>query len=448
MINPRKQEISNIHSLSFFMGLFLIAISIGCSDSSPGSPEAPPNIILIMADDLGYGDLSSYGHPSIHTPHLDNMALQGAKFTDYHSNGAVCSPTRAALMSGKYQQRVGIQGVVYTWLRDSLGMSPEVHTLAEALHDEGYATALFGKWHLGYKREFNPIFQGFETFKGFVAGNVDYHSHLDNQFVFDWWENDTLREDPGYTTDLITQYALDYIKEQKHTPFFLYLPYPAPHDPYQRRADGPIRQPDQSLRELPPDSIPRIYKEMVEVLDEGIGKILESLIENGLQENTFVFFCSDNGANRHGSNGALRGFKGGLYEGGHRVPAIAYWPGRIEGGTIIEESTMSMDLYPTLLEIAGIPKAATLYLDGRSLFGPLFRGEQLPARNLFWAYNHQKALRKESWKLIVSRDQVELFDLKMDLGEQHDLSDRYSDTTQHLLSLLSIWEREVNEVQH
>ena len=448
MTNPPKWELLHSRSHSMIVGLLLLAVGIGCSEPSPSPSPTPPNILLIMADDLGYGDLSSYGNPHIYTPHLDNMALGGVKFTDFHSNGAVCSPTRASLMSGKYQQRVGIHGVVYTWLRDSLGMSPEVYTLAEALHDEGYATALYGKWHLGYKREFNPTVQGFDTFKGFVAGNVDYHSHLDNQFVFDWWENDTLKEDSGYTTDLITQYALDYIGQQRDQPFFLYLPYPAPHDPYQGREDAPIRHTDESLRELPPDSIPSIYKEMVEVLDEGIGKILQSLVDKGLQENTFVFFCSDNGANRHGSNGILRGFKGGLYEGGHRVPAIAYWPGKMEGGKIVAEPVMSMDLFPTLLDLAGIPQAEALALDGNSLSPLLLRGETLPERNLFWAYNHQKAFRKGKWKLMVSRDQVELFDLEADLSEQHNLAEKYPDTTQNLLSQLSIWEKDVNGEQH
>ena len=293
--------------LPIIAGIFAIGF-ISCSPSQPTKEILSPNILLIMADDLGYHDLSCYGNPHIQTPNLDQLAAEGVRFTDYHSNGAVCSPTRAALLSGLYQQRVGINGVVYTWLRDSLGMSPTVHTLAESLQTGGYETAIFGKWHLGYKPEFNPIHQGFGQFQGFVAGNVDYHSHLDNQLVFDWWKDDSLQDDPGYTTDLITQYAIDFLERDRNKPFFLYLPYAAPHDPYQGRKDPPIRKEGQALREVDSDSIPLIYKEMVEVLDEGIGRIIRLLEERGMTENTFVFFCSDNGANREWIQFSASGF--------------------------------------------------------------------------------------------------------------------------------------------
>ena len=421
------------------VGFSLWGILLGCTSNKPvDTAPPPPNILFIMADDLGYNDLSCYGSERIATPNLDQLAVEGARFIDYHSNGAVCSPTRAALLSGLYQQRVGIPGVVYTGLRDSLGMSQQVHTLAESFQQAGYATALYGKWHLGYKQEFNPIHQGFDEFRGFVAGNVDYHSHRDNQLVFDWWENDSLKDDPGYTTDLITGYAIDFLDSHAEQPFFLYLPYAAPHDPYQGRKDSPVRLAAPPVRQVPEDRIPDIYQEMVEVLDEGIGKILEKLDQLGLTENTLVIFCSDNGANRHGSNGVLRGFKGGLYEGGHRVPAIARWPKHIIPGTEIQETVLSMDFFPTLLEIAKLP-LPQVTLDGVSILPVLTGQGTLPERDVFWSYNQQKAMRSGDWKFILGEDQVALYNLNTDIAESRNLAADYPDRTAAMQATLRQW---------
>ena len=403
-----------------------------------------PNIILIMADDLGYGDLSCYGNDYIQTPNIDQLAAEGMRFTDYHSNGAVCSPTRAALLSGMYQQRVGIHGVVYTWLRDSLGMDQEVVTVAEVFQEAGYKTGIFGKWHLGYKTEFNPLYQGFDVFRGFVAGNVDYHSHLDNQGVFDWWRDSTLEDDPGYSTDLITTYALDFINKQQENPFFLYLPYAAPHDPYEGRDDPPVRVKGQENRKLAAEDIPGIYREMIEVMDEGIGQIMKNLKLLGLDENTLVFFCSDNGANKNGSNGILRGFKGGLYEGGHRVPAIARWPGMIMREQVSDEVVMSMDIFPTLLELANISSQRS-HLDGRSFARVLLSGDSLAERKLFWQYNKQTVVRQGSWKLLIHNTDTLFFNLEDDPGEKNDLSKEEQTKVDELLEDLNTWVQDIKE---
>ena len=424
--------------------LFWIAIILwflGCQSASI-SQDTRPNIVLIMADDLGYNDLSCYGNLSIKTPNLDRMAEEGIRFLDYHSNGAVCSPTRAALMSGKYQQRVGIPGVVYTYLRDSLGMAPEVKTLAEVFQAAGYKTALFGKWHLGYKKKFNPVNQGFDTFRGFVSGNVDYHSHLDNMHIYDWWQDTTITPATGYSTDLITQYGIDFIKEHQSSPFFLYLPYPAPHDPYQGRNDVSIRVKAEPNRTLEEKDIPGIYQEMVEVLDEGIGQILETLAQLDLDDRTLLFFCSDNGANRHGSNLPFRGFKGGLFEGGHRVPAIARWPGTIPNDQVSREIVLSMDIFPTLLEIANLPKQ-DLTLDGISFFEHLLINDPLPERDVFWSYNQQRAMRSGPWKLLSTPDTTYLFHLDRDLKETQDVSKDYPDQFNLMKKALMDWEMDV-----
>lgn len=422
-----------------FMNLLVIAICMGFfSCNSPREPASPPNVILIMADDLGYGDLSSYGNTYISTPNIDQLMAEGVRFTDYHSNGAVCSPTRAALMSGLYQQKVGIHGVVFTWLRDSLGMSQEVVTLAEVMKDAGYATGIMGKWHLGYKKEFNPVHQGFDEFKGYVAGNVDYHSHLDNQLIFDWWEDTTLKDQPGYSTDVITRNSQDFIKRHQDHPFFLYIPHEAPHDPYQRRNDLPVRVKGQENRTIPSDSLPGIYKEMVEVMDESVGEIMTTLRDLKLDDNTIVIFCSDNGANKNGSNGRLRGFKGGLYEGGHRVPAAVWWPGKIAPDSESGETVMSMDWFPTILAMTGISAEGRTF-DGTDISPNLLSGAPLPERNLYWDYNGRQAIRQGDWKLVVSGKNEELFNLAEDPGEANDLSDPEAVRVTEMQVALSAW---------
>jgi arylsulfatase A-like enzyme len=267
-----------------------------------------------MADDLGYGDLSCYGNEMIQTPNLDFLASQGVKFTDFHSNGAVCSPTRAALMTGKYQQRTGVEGVVTAKSHRDVGLSLSEITMAEELKKHGYSTGMFGKWHLGYDKAFNPTLQGFDEFVGFVSGNVDYHGHIDQEGYLDWWKGGEIENEEGYSTDLITDYGVKYIQEndpeKTGNPFFLYVPHEAPHSPYQRRIDKVLREVGiAGTQAVMEDSIATIYKEMVEVMDEGVGRIIESLKEIGQYENTIVVFVSDNGANHFGDNGGLKGFK-------------------------------------------------------------------------------------------------------------------------------------------
>ncbi len=419
----------------------VLVLSITSCKKHPAQSE--PNIILIMADDLGYGDLSCFGNHKVQTPHIDSLAAKGIVFTDYHSNGAVCSPTRAAMLTGKYQQRVGIPEVVFTWTRDSAGLALSHVTLAELFQKQNYSTGIFGKWHLGYQKRFNPVYQGFDEFRGFVAGNVDYHSYLDNQHVYDWWNDTSIVEDSGYTTDLITEYALTFIEKNKRHPFFLYVPYPNPHDPYQSGNDLAIRIKGKKNRELNKEAIEEIYPKMIESMDDGIGNIMEKIQILGLP-NTFIFFCSDNGANRNGSNGALRGFKGSLYEGGHRVPAIAYWPGKIKPGQISSETILSMDLFPTLLDIAGIDHFNNP-IDGVSILPHIQDGESIESRSVYWAYRSQKAVRYQNLKLLMTKSDTAIYDLREDLAETQNIYS--SDDDDHVKMLQSLQEWEENLVQ-
>jgi len=421
----------------------------GCSMANPGRSSKgmdQPNIILIMADDLGYGDISCYGSKIISTPNIDTLAEGGMKFTDYHSNCPVCSPTRAALLTGRYQQRAGIEGVIYAkGPTRQTGLTLEETTFAEVLKTRGYATGIFGKWHLGYNVEFNPARQGFDEFRGYVSGNVDYHSHIDGAGFDDWWKNLEKVPEEGYCTDLITKHGIDFIERHKDEPFCLYLPHESVHSPYQGRKDPPERLPDgKKGKKAKGEEIARAYKEMVEVMDEGIGRIVETVKRLGLERKTFIFFCSDNGATKNGSNGVLSGYKGSLWEGGHRVPAVAYWPGRIKPGSVTSQTTLGMDMFPTMVSIAQAKLPAGFKLDGVDLPGMLTEDRKLPERTLFWRYRKERAARKGPWKLLVQGDNVKLYNLDEDLGEKKNLAVAKPGMVKMLQGELSAWEQEVS----
>ena len=421
--------------------LILPLFLTGCpSGTDPGNR---PNIIIILADDLGYGDLHSYGNRSQDTPNLDQMAREGLLFTDFHSNGAVCSPTRAALLSGQYQQRVGIEAVVHATKFRHTGLNRGTATIASYLKSTGYTTGIAGKWHLGYDTAFSPLNYGFDTFNGYVSGNVDYHSHIDGAGYYDWWEQkDTLWE-PGYTTDLITGHALSFIQENKDSPFFLYVAHEAPHAPYQGRFDAPERVPGGNPdRIYSHGDLQGTYREMIAAMDDGVGEIFRALDQYGLLGNTLVFFLSDNGANGNGSNAPLRGYKGSLWEGGHRVPAIACWKGRIKHGTC-NELLMGMDLFPTIAALTGNPLPENLAPDGIDFSPVLFQREPMEERALFWRYNGSKAVREGAWKLLLHQDSSYLFNLSGDLSESANLINENPLKADSLRRLLSHWETEM-----
>lgn len=427
----------------------MLSAAAFCLNCSAQKTKEKPNIILIMADDMGYGDLSCYGSELINTPNLDQLAVEGIKFTDFHSNGSVCSPTRAALLTGKYQQRVGIDGVVTAKNHRDKGLDPKEKTFAESAKEAGYVTGIFGKWHVGYQTKFNPINQGFDEYIGYVSGNVDYHSHIDQEGYEDWWTGDELKKEEGYSTDLISKHAVDFIKRHQDEPFVLYVPHEAPHGPFQGRNSKPIRDVgwksgDQPKQDQSQEELAYLYKEMVEVMDEGVGEIIATLKELQLDENTFVFFCTDNGAARKvGSNGKLRGFKSTLWEGGHRVPAIAWYPGKIAPNQVNTETILTMDLYPTIMDMMGMEVPSGQ--DGVSVKKNLLDQEPMPDRELFWAYTGRKAMRQGDWKLIVNRrdEEPRLYNLKNDLGESNNLAKQYPERVKGMLNRLEVWDNDV-----
>lgn len=412
---------------------------------------ARPNIILIMADDLGYHGLSSYGDPGYQTLNIDRLAEEGLRFTDFYANAPVCTPTRAALLTGRYQQRSGLEGVIYVRGETrQTGMAREEVTIAEVLKDAGYRTGIMGKWHLGYKEEYNPVHQGFDQFYGFVSGNIDYHSHYDNAGIYDWWHNTDSLYEEGYSTDLITEHALDFIEESQDRPFFLYVAHETPHVPFQSRSDSAYRFPGRDFSYYGPvEDTTATFAAMMRAMDEGVGEIIGKVEELGLQEETLIIFCSDNGGEpSFGRNGPLRGHKTTLWEGGIRVPMIAWWPGQIRAG-VTGQTAMSFDFFPTFLQLVGQEETDTLLtpdtllIDGTDLSPLLLNGESLPERDLYWRYRGQKTARRGPWKLMVTEADTMLFNLEYDLAEQWDSSAHYPERLSGLLSAMNRWEQEV-----
>lgn len=431
-----KQRYSSILFLSFVILFF-----------SCGPREfEQPNIILIMADDLGYGDIGCYGNTEILTPSLDKLASEGLKFTDFHSNGSVCSPTRAALLTGRYQQRSGMEGVIYAkGDTRQTGLAIEELTFADYLKSVGYATGIVGKWHLGYRIDFNPIYQGFDYFRGYVSGNVDYHSHVDGAGVPDWWHNLEKIEEEGYVTDLITDYSIDFIEKNKDQPFCLYVAHEVPHYPFQGRNDKADRFPGKKFIQHGSRKDKKGgYKEMIEVMDEGIGRIMSKLEELKLKNKTIVIFCSDNGGLREvANNGNLRGNKGSLYEGGHRVPAIAYWPGYIKAGSITNETVLSMDFFPTFINMTKEKSDLKFNFDGVDITRLLIEEKSLTDRSVYWKYRKQKVVRHDEWKLLVENDTSYLYNLTDDLSEEIDLVKLEESIASQLKLELEDWEQDV-----
>lgn len=429
----------------------IVAAFLRCGTISAADEPPRPNFVVIMADDLGYGDLSCYGSPGYRTPHLDRLAREGLRFTDFHSNGSVCSPTRAALLTGRYQQRSGIDGVILAdpnQNRDE-GLEPDEVTFAESLQTAGYATGIFGKWHLGYEPRFNPVHQGFDLFRGFVSGNICYQAHLDRMGIADWWHDDRPTPEEGYTTHLITRHALEFISAHRTGPFCCYIAHEAVHSPYQGPEDPPVRQAGKTGDRPPSKSVAQAYGEMAAELDKSVGLIVGRLRELGIEKQTLVLFLSDNGATPQGNNAPLRGAKGSVWEGGHRVPCIAWQPGTIQPGTVTDQTAMTMDIMPTLLQLAQAAPDVDRPLDGVSLV-PVLQGKgPLRPRTLFWKAGNNAAVRRGEWKLVSissgpdRSSSPRLFQLTDDLGEKQDRAAEFPELVKQLMDELLTWQADV-----
>ena len=385
-----------------------------------------PNVLLILADDHGYGDISAHNGPSIQTPNIDRIATEGMRFTRFYANSSVCSPSRASLMTGRYPDRVGVPGVIRTHPENSWGyFRQDAVTLPSVLKQKDYHTALIGKWHLGLEPENHPCRRGFDHFHGFLGDMMDdYYTHLRHDINYMRHGFDTI--DPQeHATDLFTEWSVDFIRAQAQSsqPFFLYLAYNAPHTPIQPPDDWVER-----VREREPDISPQRakYIALVEHMDAGIGRVLDTLVETDQLSNTLVIYTSDNGGSMDvgAHNGPLRGQKGEMYEGGIRVPACAMWPGYVPEGHVTDQVALLMDLFPTVCEVAGAPIAHEI--EGRSIWQTLQAEQQdFSDRILYWLRREggqrflgqcQHAVRRGDTKLLHNSpfEALELYDLSDD----------------------------------
>ena len=406
-----------------------------------------PNFIFILADDLGYADLGCTGAHQLTnvpiSPHLDQLALDGMRFTDGYSNSAVCSPTRFALATGRYQYRIRAaaeEPLSSATARghEGMGLDPKHPTVASLLRDAGYATALFGKWHLGYPPHFSPLKSGYETFFGALSGGIDYFTHADPAGRHDLHQSVSGDIEPVhsdvYFTDLISEQAVQFVAQQSAAkPFCMNLHYTAPHWPWETREDRAESQrlvaEQRKIFHVDGGSL-ATYRKMVLQMDEGIGLVLAALDKAGLADNTLVVFTSDNGGERFSDVWPFVGGKMDLMEGGIRVPLLARWPARIAPGQLNTTPAITMDWSATMLDAAGVPAQTDYPLDGHSLL-PLFEAQpqstELEARPLFWRMTHraQRAMRLGPWKYLQVDGNQYLFNLDQDQHERANLATRF-----------------------
>ena len=416
-----------------------------------------PNIIFILADDLGYGDCGCYGSKDIKTPNIDLLAENGMKFTDFYVNAPVCSPSRAGFLTGRNHNRCGAE-VVFTPSNPKVGLPLNEITLAQELKKAGYTTGIFGKWHLGYTEKRNPVNRGFDRFVGHLSGFLDYHTHVNPKLGRDWMDGLKKIEGKGYSTDLISKHSIEFVKANRGRPFFMFVSHQAPHSPYQGPSDKPqIEVVDGAVvkHKVKMDKDQRYakYVEMTERMDKTIGDLLKVLRSEGLEKNTLVMFVSDNGPSwLAGTTGGLKGGKHSLWEGGIRVPAVACMPGRIRAGVVTDQPATILDMFPTFLQLAGAKPTADTDLDGIDIGPLLLEGRDLPKRTLCWRYRGAVAVRGGKWKLMGRYDRkaqkgdfsgkhARLFDLKEDRAEAKNLFATNPEIVKKLAAAYDAWEQ-------
>jgi arylsulfatase A-like enzyme len=387
-----------------------------------------PNFIFILADDLGHADLGCYGGRAPVSPRLDELAAQGKRFTQGYANSPVCSPTRFALLSGRWQYR--LRGAAEEPLtgakarqRNDLGMPPAHPTLPSLLHDAGWRTALVGKWHLGFPPLFGPLKSGYDEHFGPYSGGVDYFNHQTMKGRHDLWENDRPAHVEGYLTDVLSERAIDFVRRCAGggQPFLLSLHYTAPHWPWESRDDAHVPATLGGEIHHPGGGSIHTYRKMIHHMDEGIGGLVDELGRLGIADNTLIVFTSDNGGERFSDNWPLIGGKMDLTEGGIRVPYIVHWPACVPAGTVCDAPIITMDWTATMLAAAGVAAHPDYPLDGVPLLDALaVRAAGDVERALFWRmkYRDQHAMRQGRWKYLRIEGIEYLFDLQQDERER------------------------------
>lgn len=404
-----------------------------------------PNIIYIMTDDMGYADLSCYGRKDYTTPNLDKLASQGIKFVNAYSAGPLCTPTRAAFMTGRYPARipVGLMEPLIPTKRDSsFGLTSEFPSVATLMKASGYETALIGKWHLGFLPEYSPVKNGFDYFFGIHSGAADYTSHKGDGRRSDLYENDSLVHQEGYLTDMFCKKAIAFIKQTHNKPFFLALTFNAPHWPWQ----GPADKAYEDSMNFRNGGSKATYAVMMKSMDDAVGKIMKTLDDERLSSRTIVIFTNDNGGERYSDNGNLTNGKGSLWEGGIRVPAFVRWAGKISPGIVTQQVAITMDWTATILSAGNAKADQDFPLDGIDLMPILTGKKELVERTFYWrTFQHQKqkAIRMGEWKYLEDEKGEYLFNLAADQGEKNNLKTKQPAIFNRLKKKYTDWEKRV-----
>jgi arylsulfatase A-like enzyme len=439
---------NNITRRTFVSAALATGALASASKISYAQPRRP-NILFILADDLGYGDLSCFGRPDYQTPNLDRLAAQGVRFINAYSASPVCTPTRCAFITGRYpaRTRVGLEEPLTERgdLGDkakTLGLPPDHPTIASLLKQKGYQTALIGKWHLGYLPNFGPLQSGFDKFFGIMSGAADFFTHKDMRGDLDLYEDKVPVERIGYTTELLTARAVEYVSEHRPPgqPFYLSLHYTAPHWPWEGPHDQAVsRALGRDYDGFTAGGSLKTYAQMMKSLDDGIGEVLQALVRTKQASNTLVIFTSDNGGERFSYNWPFRGQKFSLFHGGIRVPAMVRWPGLTPAGRVSDQAVITMDWTATMLAAGGAQADPAYPLDGQDLSEVLRERRRSYERTFFWRNSDQDAVVKGRWKYLRDGEREYLFDLGTDEHEQADFRELNPTMFQRLRNEFKEW---------
>ncbi len=433
--------------------------------SAARAADRPPNIILIVSDDQGYPDLGIIGTKPIITPNLDRLVREGVRATNFYVTWPACTPSRGSVLTGRFPPRNGLYDMVrndmvnydhqFTWEEYAvspemtLGLDPKEITIGNVLQGAGYRTGVFGKWDMGQARRYLPLQRGFHDFYGHGNNGIDYYTHERYGIHSMFKGNTRTKADQGkYATDLFKREALRFIGENRSRPFFLYVPFNAPHG--ASNFTGGVQAPEEFIR-LYPNMDPKArltsYYAAVTCMDAAIGEMMQALKDAGLEKDTLVLFMSDNGGSGNGGNAPLRGQKSTMWEGGLRVPFIASWPGRLPAGVVTDEFLTALELFPTLVAAAQAQPPPGVTLDGFDLM-PVLRGEKKsPRTEMFWERRSERAARVGNWKWVSSPKGSGVFDLSKDLGEKHDLTTERPEILAMLKSRFDEWKKQMQAAE-
>jgi len=445
--------------LHYLLGIALLAMAAFCA-------QAKPNIILIVTDDQGYRDLGCFGGEQIKTPNLDRLAREGVRGTSFYVTWPACTPSRGSILTGRYPQRNGLYDMIrndmvnygHQYTEAEYALSPEMTlgmdlrevTIAEVLKKAGYANGVVGKWDGGRARRFLPLQRGFDFYYGFANTGIDYYTHERYGIASMFRGNDRTTADKGiYATDLFRRESLRFVREHKDKPFFLYIPFNAPHSASNLQKDS-YQVPEKWLK-LYPDLDPKdkrtIYMAMVSCMDDAVGELLDTLRELRLEKDTLIMFFSDNGGSGGGDNKPLRGGKSSMFEGGIRVPFLARWPARLPAGKVCDEFLTSLEVFPTFCAAAGAKPPAGIVLDGHDMLPVLAGKVKSPRAEMFWQRRDDKAARVGNFKWVESAKLKGLYDLSTDIEERKDLSVEKPDVLARVKARFDAWRKEMDAAE-